>query len=133
MASTEVTCACPAMAASALVEVFLDPLGFAQKVGGVLAGKLDEILERFYCLPEFLGEFFVLLVLPGIAQGAEAGVKEDHAVFEIAIESLEFLGKPPHLFRIHDCLGHSFSLSLGLTYRVFRNIPALGSLCEPLI
>jgi hypothetical protein len=56
----------------------------------------------------FLSAF---LVLPGVAQGGKARLQGDHLVLEVAVEPLEFLGKTPHLLRIHDCLGHKRSFS----------------------
>jgi len=92
-------------------------LSLAEEIGGVLVGDVDEFLERLERLLEFLGEFDVLLVLPGIAQSGEAGLKRDHLILKVGVEPLEILGEPPHLFGIHDCLRHNRSFSFSRTNR----------------
>ena len=71
--------------------------------------QLDKFPQRLHGLLELLGKLLVLLVLPGVAQRREARVQQDHAVVEVAVEALQFLGELPHFFRIHDCLRHVFA------------------------
>ena len=72
----------------------------------MLTRQLDEFLERFHRNSKFLGEFFMFLVRPRIAQGGEARVKHAHAVFELAVETLKFIREAPDFLGVHDCLGH---------------------------
>ena len=74
----------------------------------MLARHLDEFFQGFHGSFEFLGEFFVFLVGPGITEGGEASVEHAHAVFKVAVETLEFVGEPADFFGIHYCLGHRF-------------------------
>ena len=48
----------------ALVEIFFDALGFAQKVGGMFFGDLDKLFEDLHGVKEFLAKAFGLLILP---------------------------------------------------------------------
>src|SRR5438552_12836084 len=112
-ASTEVTWALGSGMMLALVQIFLDALGFAQQVGGVRVGNLDEFPERLQSLLELLRELEVLLVLPGISQSGKARLERSHAILEIQIEALQFFSEAPHFLRVHDCLGHIFSFSNG--------------------
>jgi hypothetical protein len=95
-----------------LTEVFLYSLRLPQQEWGLLVRHFDELLERFHGLLEFIRELGVFLILPSVAEGSEAGLKRDDAVLEIGIEPLKFLGEPPHLFRVHDCLWHNRSFFL---------------------
>src|SRR5229473_2198748 len=97
---------------SVLIEVFLDSLRLPQQEWGLLVRHFDELLEGFHGLLEFLGEFGMFLVLPGVTEGGEAGLERDDAVLEVGIEPLKFLGESPHLFGVHDCLGHNRSFFL---------------------
>jgi hypothetical protein len=94
--------------ASALVQIFLDALRLAEQEGCVLLGKLSELFERLHGLFEFFGKFGVLLIGPRIAQRDKAGVQQNHAVLNFAVEALQFLREPPHLFGIHDGLRHNY-------------------------
>src|ERR1017187_1361179 len=93
---------------SSLVEILLDALGLAQQERRVFLGQLGEFFERLHRLLELLGKFFMLLVRPGVAQRRKPRVEQHHAVFDLAVEALQFLGEPPHFFRIHDGLRHNF-------------------------
>src|SRR5437879_3915789 len=90
MASTDVTCARCSMQ-SALVEVLLNALRLAQQVRGVRARKLHEFLQRFHRRLEFVSELLMLLIRPRIAQRGETRVKHAHAVFQLAVEPLQFV------------------------------------------
>src|SRR5580698_3893655 len=92
---------------SPLVEIFVNALGLAQQVRCMDFGSLDKFFQRLHGGFKFLGKLFVFLVLPGIAQGGETRHQENEPVFEVTVEALEFLGEPPHFFRVHDCLSHS--------------------------
>jgi len=46
---------------------------------------------------EFLGEFFVLLVLPGGGEGGEAGLQRGGFALHIVVEALQFLSEAPDL------------------------------------
>src|SRR5580765_1294563 len=90
----------------ALVEILLDSLGFAHEVRGVRVGGLDKLFQCLQGLFEFLREFEVLLVLPGIPQGGKPRLQRGHAILKIRVEPLQFFGEPSNFFRVHDCLGH---------------------------
>ena len=89
------------------MQIFLDALGFSQEIGRVLLGQLDKFFERLHRRLEFIGELLVFLVLPGVAQRAEARLEHHQPVFEVGVEPLQLVRKPPDFFRIHDCLCHS--------------------------
>ena len=91
---------------SALVEVVFDSLGFAEEVGGVLIGDVDEFFESFDGGFELVVEFVVFGVLPGIAEGGEAGLEGGEVVLEVAVETFKFLRETAHLIGVHDCLSH---------------------------
>jgi hypothetical protein len=97
---------------SVLLQIFLDALGFSQQVRRVFLGQLDKLLQRFHRQSKFLGEFLMLLVLPGVPQRGKTGLEQDQAVFQVGVEPLQFVGESPHLFGIHDCLRHYFPYSL---------------------
>jgi len=97
---------------SVLFEVFLDALGFAQEERCLAIGCLDEFAQDLHGVAEFLGEFGVFLVLPGVAQGIEPGLQGGHAVLEFDVEPFEFLGEPADLLRIDDGLCHGRNLVL---------------------
>src|SRR5215471_18412173 len=103
ISSMELTWARSGMAGqiSSLVEVFLDTLGFAHQVGRVLVGYLDEFFERLHRLLEFLGEFGVLLVLPGVGQSREARLQRSQPVLQFGIEAFELVGEATHLLGVH--------------------------------
>ena len=103
----DVTWAPTAMILS-LVQIFFDTLGLAQQVRGVLIGYLNEPLHRLERLDKFIGKLLVLLILPTITQRGETPLQRRHSVLEISVKTLKFLGKPPDLLRIHDCLRHKF-------------------------
>lgn len=98
---------------SVLFEVFLDALGLAQEEGCLAVGGFDEFAEDLHGVAEFLGEFGVFLVLPGIAQGVEPRLEGGHAVLEFDVEAFEFLGEPADLLRINDGLCHGSILVSG--------------------
>src|SRR5690348_15304830 len=112
---------------SALVQIFLDALGCSQQIRRVHLRKLDEFLQGLHRLFEFLGELLMFLVLPGVPQRAEAGLQEDHPILEVAVETLQLFREPPHLFRIHDCLGHRVSS------RLWFAAPLLPDICHQAI
>src|SRR5579859_383358 len=109
---------------SALVKIFLDALGLAQQIRRVHLRKFDEFLQCLHRLFEFLGEFLMFLVLPGVPQRAEAGLQQDHPILEVAVETLQLFREPPHLLWIHDCLGHRVSS------RLWLSAPLLPDICH---
>lgn len=98
-----------------LIQVFLDPLGFAQEERRMGVGTLDEFLQDLHRVLEFLRELGVFLVLPGIAQRGKARLQERHAVLRFGVEAFEFLREAPDLARIHDGLWHVRSSRLVLS------------------
>ena len=92
---------------SSLVQILLDPLRLAQQERRVFLRHFSEFLQGLHRLLEFVGKFFVLLVLPGVAKRGEPRVEQHHAIFDFAVEARQFLGEPPHFFRVHDGLGHT--------------------------
>src|SRR5689334_6657626 len=100
MPSTEVTWARSAMLT--LVQIFFDALRLAEEIRHVLIGHFRKLFQCLYRLLEFVGELVVLLVLPRIAERGKTGLKRAHPILQVAIEALEFLGKTPHLFGVHD-------------------------------
>ena len=92
---------------STLVKVFVDALGFAQEEGGVALGDFGEFFEGLHGGDEFLGEFFVFLVLPGGGEVCEAGVQRLGAGLDVIIEAFQFFGEPAHFLGVHDCLCHN--------------------------
>src|SRR5258706_14634188 len=88
-ASTELTWALSAILA--LVQIFFDALGFAQQIRRVLIRDFHEMLERLEGLLEFIGKFFVLLVLPGIAQRGKTRLQRSHSILQIHIGPLQFI------------------------------------------
>ena len=70
----------------------------------MLIGDLDELFQRLGGLREFVGELDVLLVLPSVAERAEAGLERHHPVLEVDVEALEFLGETTDFRGVHDCL-----------------------------
>src|SRR3972149_4113420 len=53
-----------------------------------------------------IGEFLVFLVAPRRAQGVELIAQRRHALFQVLVELLEVVGKPPQFGRVDDGLGH---------------------------
>ena len=95
-----------------LVEVLLNPLRFAEQEGGVFLGNFHELPEDFHRREELLGEFFVVLILPGRAQRGEPGLKLGGLHLDIFVEALQLGREAPDLFGVHDCLSHRFTLRL---------------------
>jgi hypothetical protein len=93
---------------SMLVQIFLNALGFSQQIRRVLLGQFDELLQRLHRRPEFIGKLLVFLVLPSVSQRREAGLQQNQPVLQVGVEPVQFVGEPPHLFGIHDCLCHNF-------------------------
>src|ERR1017187_2384977 len=54
------------------------------------------------------------LILPGVAQRRKPRLQRHDLLLEVGNEPLQLLGETPHLFGIHDCLGHSVSFCLCL-------------------
>jgi len=52
----------------------------------------------------------VLLVLPSVAQRRKSGVKLGHPVLDVGIEAVQLGSESPHLFRVHDGLGHKYEM-----------------------
>ena len=72
-------------------------------------GQIDKLLQGFHGLPEFLGELFVFLVLPGVAERGKTSMEHAHSIFEVAVEALQLLGETPDFFGVHYCLGHGIA------------------------
>ena len=81
-----------------------DALGFAQEVGGMGSGGFDKFPDRLHGGGELLAELGVFLILPRVAEGAEARLEGGGAVLEILVEALEFFGETPDFLGIHDGL-----------------------------
>jgi hypothetical protein len=58
-----------------LLQVLLDPLGFAQQEGDMLIGGAHKVRQHAHRLLKLLGELLVFLVAPGIAQADELGLQ----------------------------------------------------------
>ena len=58
-----------------LLEVVLDVLGLAEEERALVGGTLHESTEHLHGFLEFLREFRMFLVLPGVAEGGESGLK----------------------------------------------------------
>src|SRR5262245_23233249 len=102
---------------SMLVQIFLDALRLAQQERRVGVGRLDEFLQNFHRVAEFLGKFLVLLVLPGVAERVKAGVEERHAILQLDVEPLQLLREPAHFAGIHYGLWHRRSSWFGCLLR----------------
>ena len=66
----------------------------------------DEFFQRLHGAHKFFGKFLIFLILPCISQAIEAGLQGGRLHLKLVVESLEFLGEPPDLVRIHYCLSH---------------------------
>ena len=89
-----------------LIQIFLDPLRLPQQIRPMLIGQFHELRQRLHRLLELLSKLYVLLVLPRIAELREARLQRGHPRLQVGIEPFQFFGEPPHLFGIHDRLGH---------------------------
>ncbi len=58
-----------------MLQVLLDPLGFAQQEGDMLIGGAHKVRKHAHRLLKLLGELLVFLVAPGIAQADELGLQ----------------------------------------------------------
>src|ERR1043166_7779745 len=92
-----------------LVQILLDTLRLAEKERRVLVRHFDELFHRLHRFFELLGELHVLLVLPGVTEGGEAGLERYDSILQVRVEPLYFLGESPHLLGIHYCLRHKLS------------------------
>jgi hypothetical protein len=89
---------------SALGEVFLDPLSFAQEERHVLIGDLHELRQSLHRAPELVSEPGMFLVLPGVPERRESRLEQTQPVPDILVKPFEFVGESPDLGRIHDGL-----------------------------
>jgi hypothetical protein len=70
----------------------------------LLIGRAHELMQRAHGLLKFLGELLVLLIAPGVAQTPELALQAGHAVMELAVELLQFMGKAFQIFWTGDSL-----------------------------
>jgi hypothetical protein len=90
-----------------LVQVFLDSLRLSEKERSLVARTLDETAQHFHRFLKLACKLRVLVILPGIAQGGKPGLERGHRVLEVAVESLQFLGKLLQLIRIYYRFRHA--------------------------
>jgi hypothetical protein len=95
---------------SPLVDVLLDPLGFAEEEGDVRLGRLDELLHDLEGRVELLLELRLLLVAPGLGERRHAvGDHRGHAR-EVGVELLEVVRETPEFLGVNDRFGHTASV-----------------------
>ena len=83
-----------------------------KQIRHVLVRHLGKFFQRLRGLLELVRELGVLLVLPRFAQRREARLQRSHAVLQVAVETLQLLGKAPHLLGIHHGLRHKIPFAL---------------------
>jgi hypothetical protein len=55
----------------------------------------DEMRQHPYGLFEFLGEFLVFLVAPGVAEGVELGLQDGQVLSDVTSEVFQPAGEAP--------------------------------------
>src|SRR5271166_4945058 len=96
---------------SSLLQILVRTIGLAHQEWNVLVGRVDEALDDLHRLLEFLDEFVVLAVAPGLAQAGDLTVEHGQLVHEIVVELLQPRGESADFLRIHDGLCHAMPLS----------------------
>lgn len=94
---------------SLLLQVFLNPLGFASEIRNVLVVGVHEPLQISQVLLELFGELQVFLIAPRTAERMELAGKSRRSVGQVLIELLEHLGEEPQFTGINDGLCHDGS------------------------
>src|SRR5688500_8032322 len=114
-----------------LVQVFFDPLRLAQKVRRMFFRNLDEFFYDFHRGDEFLGKFFVLLVLPGAAERGKTRLERGGFDLDIVIKTLQFFCKAPDFLRIHDRLSHRCVAVTGVEMPRAAHSTSRAGWCDP--
>src|SRR5258708_1162184 len=78
---------------SSLLQILVRAISLAHQEWNVLVGRIDEALDDLHRLLEFLDEFVVLAVAPGLAQAGDLTVEHGQLVHQIVIELLEPRGE----------------------------------------
>jgi len=79
----------------------------------MLVGGFQEAVDDLHRLREFLGEFLVFLIAPGVAQACELALQGRELIVHLTAKPLETVRETPQFARIDDGLGHELPLRDG--------------------
>jgi hypothetical protein len=97
------------------LQIFLDPLSLTKQEWDVLIRGLHEMPDNPHGVLEFLDEFFMLLVTPGVTQADQLPVQDQELVLQLVIELFEVMSKPLEFGWIDNGLRHETTLGAGRT------------------
>ena len=92
-----------------MVQVVFDVLRLVHQEGHVLGGGFQEALDDLQRLLELQSKAVVLLVAPGVAQGAHLPVQDQEPAVEVLVELVELVGKAAQCRRFDNGLRHGMT------------------------